>query len=168
MTIQQEAPADDEEDETEELHTSSLPAASEDPLIGWAPSADKAYTKLRRKLKNIGIRVEVLTRKTDDHEPPPCFKLAGVPFRDWLEAASLTDLPYRFSMPGEVNYCRDCLPAFKAMAHAADACLFPQTTFEKVRTFDEKELVGMSRSRQVAPDGYALYNRLTVDEEALK
>lgn len=168
MAPEQEASAYDEEQESEGLHAGSVPAAPEEPLIGWAPSADKAYVKLRRKLKNIGIRVEHLTTKTDDHEAPPCFKLVGVSFKEWLEAASLTDLPYRFSMPGEVNYCRDCLPAFKAVAHAANACLFPQTTFEKVRTFDEKELVGMSRSRQVAPDGYLLYNRLTVDEEALK
>jgi len=168
MTVEQQTAGNDEEGEAEGLHAGKAAPEPEKPLIGWAPSADKAYTKLRRKLSNIGVRVEYLTTKTDDHESPPCFKLANTSFKEWLEAASLTDLPYRFSMPGEINYCRDCLPAFKAMAHASNACLFPQTTFERVRTFDEKELVGVSRSKEVAPTGYTLYNQLTVDEEALK
>jgi hypothetical protein len=116
--------------------------------------------RLNRQLRKIGVTVEGPV-KTRPSGGPPCFRMSEVPYQDWLTQASLTnELPYRLSMPAEPNYCHDCTPEFKREMVAAKACLFPNVTFEIVKELGESDLIGMSRSPEVAPDSYPVYSEL--------
>ncbi len=118
--------------------------------------------RLNRKLRAVGIVVEGAQVKTRPSGGPPCFRLGGASYKDWLSQASVEfdTLPYRLSMPAEPNYCRDCTPAFKAQMLKINACIFPSVTFEEVDELGERALVGMSRNPDVAPSYFEWYARL--------
>jgi len=167
----QRRPADEHEGETETLHEESSSDQSSTDLFRFSreSSPQKFYAKLNRRLAAIGVRYERLTKKTEEGDAPPCFKLVKADYDSWLSAASLTtDIPYRYDLPGEANYCRDCTIGFKHRATLAGACLFPNVAFETVQSNGEKEVVGVSRSPQVAPDGYRVYRGLLVDDDAVE
>lgn len=121
--------------------------------------------RLNRKLRSVGVVVEGAAVKTRPSGGPPCFRLGGASYKDWLAQASVEFdmLPYRLSMPAEPNYCYDCTPAFKAEMQAKKACLFPDVTFEEVDEIGEQALVGVSRNGDVAPDTYPMYSEISKD-----
>lgn len=120
--------------------------------------------RLNRKLRTIGVAVEGAPVKTRPSGGPPCFRLGGASYKDWLTQASIEfdTLPYRLSMPAEPNYCYDCTPAFKAQMLKINACIFPDVTFERTEELGESVLVGMDRNPSVAPDYYEWYASLTL------
>jgi hypothetical protein len=172
---QQECEADEADDESEELHAGSLPR---DPLedtpenefvLPRISSPEKFYVKLRRQLSAIGVRYEKLTRKTPEGEAPPCFEFADADYDAWLTAASLTsDIPHRYDMPGEPNYCRDCTVQFRHKAILAGKCQFYNVFFEIAHSNGEKEAVGVSRSPSVIPTGYRVYREMVVNVDAIE
>lgn len=174
LPVEQRGEADEAETEAEDFHSPSLAHEGRETLpenefaLPRESSPGKFYVKLRRRLSNIGVRYEKLTRKTLDGQAPACFNFAGADYDAWLTAASLTsDVPHRYDMPGEPNYCRDCTPEFRGRAIAAGKCQFSNVLFETVRSNGEKETVGVSRSPHVVPVGYRVYREMVVDEEAL-
>lgn len=143
-------------------------AANVSPLDeSTAGSPDKFISLLNRQLKSIGVVVEKAEVKTRASGGPPCFRMAGTSYPDWLAQASVAPetLPYRLSMPAEPNYCNDCTPEFKAQMRLQNACLFPNVVFEEVDEIGEQVLVGVSRNRDVAPDSYTLYSEISKDGE---
>lgn len=87
---------------------------------------------------------------------------------EWLRLVAETDdIDYRLDMPGEVNYCRDCTPAFKAEAEAAGECSFPHVVFETVNRGDpeDEEIVGVSRTPRAT--GQFIYEGMSIDEPNL-
>lgn len=173
--VEQGREADETEQEADEFHDPSLAGADTDPReenefeLPRESSPEKYFVKLRRSLSAIGVRYERLTKKTPEGETPSCFKFAGADYNAWLTAASLTsDVPYRYDMPGEPNYCRDCTVQFRHRARLAGKCQFDNVFFETALSNGEKEVVGVSRSPVVIPDGYRVYRQLVVDEAALE
>lgn len=133
---------------------------------------EKYFTKMKRRLANIGVRYERLEKYTVEGGAPPCFSEFGVDFNAWLAAASITSfipsgVPYRYDMPGEPNYCHDCTIMFKQKAKLAGACRFPDVVFETRISNGEPEIVGVSRSPEVAPTGYKIFWGLLVNDEAI-
>ena len=118
--------------------------------------------RLNQQLQSIGVVVEEMPVKTRPGGGPPCFRVAGTSYKDWLAQASVApELPYRLSMPAEPNYCRDCTKEFQAEMTGVNACLFPNVTFESVKELGESDVVGMSRGPGVAPEEYPLYPLLS-------
>lgn len=165
--VEERGTADEHEDESEGLHTTSV-SRDKEFTLPRNNSPQKYYVKLKRRLSDIGVRYERLTKKTPEGSAPPCFTMVKADFDSWLGAASLTtDIPYRYDLPGEPNYCRDCTIGYKHRATLAGKCLFPNVSFETAQSNGEKEVVGVSRSPQVAPTGYRVYRGLLVDEDAV-
>lgn len=131
------------------------------------PSVELFYEKLRARLKVVGIDLDKLDYKSDLSTPPPCFVANGANFEQWLKYASVGAIPIRMDMPGEPNYCNDCLPEFKLKAVACGTCLFPHTRFETRRESGEPATSGVSRSNRVAPSEYVVYQEMTVPVDAL-
>jgi hypothetical protein len=129
-----------------------------------AGSPERLIERLNRQLKKIGVVVQH-TAKLAPNAGPPCFRVAGASYYEWMAQASMAyeTLPYRLSRPEEPNYCHDCTPAFKAEMLAVKACLFPNVTFETAKEFGESVTVGMSRSPDVAPEVYPVYD-LIIDK----
>jgi hypothetical protein len=125
-------------------------------------SPERFVERLNRQLRKIGIVVEGMPVKTRPSGGPPCFRAADTNYQDWLAQASLSfeNLPYRLSMPAEPNYCHDCTKGFKRDMVAVGACLFPSVTFEKTKELGESVRVGMSRSPDVAPEVYPVYDSI--------
>ena len=180
IAIEESCAGDDDESDAEDLHAESVsdtgpndPAADEFALPRTS-SPEKFFIKLKRRLSNLGVRYERLTKKTPEGQAPPCFKLNGAKqgqsdYEMWLTMASLTsDVPYRYDMPGEPNYCRDCTVQFRERAQKAGSCIFGNVVFETASNNGEKEVVGVSRSPTVIPTGYKPYLGMVVDEEAIE
>lgn len=164
---------DEQEDEADCLPHENSVQEEVDPADEFAlprtSSPEKFFVKLKRRLSSIGVRYEKLTVLTPPGESPPCFKIAGASYDDWLTAASLTsDVPYRYDMPGEPNYCRDCTVEFRGRAIKAGACRFSNVLFEIASSNGEKEIVGVSRSPKVVPIGYRVYRDMVIDEIAIE
>ena len=129
---------------------------------------------LKEKMESKLINYELLPKVTNAESPPDCFVwtfgdsgIARREYRAWLGLAVDADVPYRFDMPGEPNYCHDCTATHKAAAVRAGRCGFPNTTFEVARYLGEKETVGVSRSVSVKPDNYYQFRDMIVPREAL-
>lgn len=129
---------------------------------------------LKEKIESKGIDYDELPRITNPEKPPDCFVwkfgdtgIARREYRAWLGLAVDADVPYRFDMPGEPNYCHDCTATHKAAAVRAGRCGFPNTNFEVTRYLGEKETVGVSRSVSVKPDNYYQFRDMIVPREAL-
>lgn len=152
-SFQEEATADNQQDETETLHSPSV--VDTQPL-----SAARFFARLRTDLADRGINYNTLPKFTPEGAAPPCYTMRGDDFDLWLAMASHLGaaVTYRADMPAEPNYCLDCQRHFKAQAVAAGKCLFPRVTFEGVRTSEtvngktiiEYEIVGLSRSKELA------------------
>jgi hypothetical protein len=173
IPIEQGGESEDAYEEADEFHDPSVAGENADERDEFAlpreSSPEKYFVKLRRSLSEIGVRYERLTKKTPEGGEPPCFALAGADYDSWLTAASLTsDVPYRYDMPGEPNYCRDCTVQFRHKAILAGKCQFPNVRFEIAQSNGEKEVVGVSRSPMVVPNGYRVYRQLVIDEAALE
>ncbi len=133
------------------------------------------YEKLKTKVESKGIDFSILTSLSSPDNPPECFvsaykgdrEAAKKSYREWLSSASMTEIRYRFDMPGEPNYCHDCTFAMKEASVKAGTCKFPGVMFELSRAFGEKELTGVSRSGMVAPDGLYSFEGMVVPFEAL-
>lgn len=140
-------------------HAKSVPAG----LDRSGPGSPEAFTeRLNKQLRDVGIVVEEMPVKTRPSGGPPCYRVAGTSYRDWLAQASVApEVPYRLSMPAEPNYCRDCTKQFQTEMVAVGACLFPNVTFESVKELGEVDVVGMSRSPGVAPEEYPVYSDLS-------
>lgn len=180
VAIEESCAADYEEDDADDFHAESVgdvgpndPTANEFELPRVS-SPEKFFVKLKRRLSSLGVRYERLTKKTEPGEAPPCFKIAGASegqtdYEMWLTMASLTsDVPYRYDMPGEPNYCRDCTVHFRHKAIQAGRCIFPNVIFETANNNGEKEVVGVSRSPRVIPKGYRVFREMVVDEQAIE
>lgn len=139
------------------MHDDSLPSEIDRSGMG---SPEALIDRLNRQLRKVGVVVESLPVKTRPSGGPPCFRVAGASYREWLAQASRSPetLPYRLDMPMEPNYCYDCTPEFKAQMERAHACIFPHTRFEPTKEFGEPVLPGVSRSPEVAPDQYPVYD----------
>jgi hypothetical protein len=133
------------------------------------------YEELRAKLARKGVDLSKVPHLSDIDNPPACFRHAYRDYpedalmhawHEWLGCAVGTDLPYRFDMPGEPNYCRDCPVKFKMEAHAAGQCSFPSVRYEVVESFGEKETVGVSRAPEVRPAGMYFADKLVVPFDA--
>jgi len=133
------------------------------------------YDELRAKLAKKGVDLDKVPHLSSINDPPACFRLAYKDYKEdvllhawheWLGCSVATDLPYRFDMPGEPNYCRDCPTKFKLRAHGEGACGFPGVRFEVVESFGEKETVGVSRAPEVRPAGMYFADGLVVPYEA--
>jgi len=144
--------------------------------IGKVGGEFKVYDDLRRHLEEKGVDYDRLPKLSSIEEPPRCFlyrargdvEQARTDYIAWLRLASETsDINYRFDMPAEVNYCRDCTPAFKKEAEAAGACQFPHVKFEVVQCMGEKEMIGVSRGEPVSPKGYWKYEDMSLAEADL-
>jgi hypothetical protein len=144
--------------------------------IGKVGSEFKVYNDLRRHLEEKGVDYDRLPKLSSIECPPACFvyrargdvEQARTDYIAWLRLASETsDINYRFDMPAEVNYCRDCTPAFKKEAEAAGACQFPHVKFEVVQCMGEKEMIGVSRGEPVSPKGYWKYEDMRLAEADL-
>jgi hypothetical protein len=144
--------------------------------IGKVGGEFKVYDDLRRHLEEKGVDYDRLPKLSSIDSPPACFVYrargdvakARTDYVAWLRLASETsDINYRFDMPAEVNYCRDCTPAFKKEAAAAGACQFPHVKFEIVQCMGEKEMVGVSRGEAVAPGERWTYEDMSLAEEDL-
>lgn len=156
-TLDDEGAAENEQEETNAFHKDGSIAATD------AASAGRFYARLSNELRLRGIRVEDIPRPTPDGSTPPCFKLAGVRYEDWLASSSLVGatVPYRYDTPAEPNYCFDCTQGFKSKAVAAGACQFPRTRFEKIQNVIrdehkkvvEVEIVGVSRRKHLQFEG---------------
>lgn len=172
IAVEQFRSTEDEEEETENLHANSVPDSGESEdefVLPRTSSSEKFFVKLKRRLSSIGVRYEKLTKLTADGDSPPCFKIAGADYDEWLAAASLTsDVPYRYDMPAEPNYCRDCTVGFRGRAIRAGACRFSNLRFEIASSNGEKEVVGVSRSPTVIPTGYRVYREMVIDEIAIE
>lgn len=152
VAVDEHSAADNEGDKTDELHAPSI-------LGTGAATAERFEARLRVELAKRGIDPADLPRLIADEKVPPCYKLAGANYKEWLAAASMlgATVPYRFDMPAVPNYCWDCTPAYKQRAVAAAACKFPHTKFEQRRTITreakgkviEMEVVGVSRRDDV-------------------
>jgi hypothetical protein len=146
-------------------HKTSIPPGIDRSGLG---SPERFIDRLNRQLRKIGVVVEKLPVKTRPSGGPPCFRVSGVSYKDWLTQASIAPetIPYRMTMPPEPNYCYDCTPTFKAEMQSVSACLFPDTRFEKVKEFDEVSIAGVGRNLDVAPDFYAVYSDLLTKRRA--
>jgi hypothetical protein len=180
VAVEESCATDYDDDDADDFHASSVddgslddPAADEFALPRTS-SPEKFFIKLKRKLSNLGVRYERLTKKMPEGQAPPCFKLAGASegqtdYEMWLTMASLTsDVPHRYDVPGEPNYCRDCTAHFRHKAMQSGACIFPNVIFETASNNGEKEVVGVSRSPRVIPDGYRVFREMVVDEIAIE
>jgi hypothetical protein len=155
-TLEDETSSGNECEKGDELHAGSI-ASTE------AVTPARFMARLRHELDRRGISHGTLPRLTAPGETPPCFKLSGANYDQWLATASLlgATVPYRYDMPGEPNYCWDCTSAFKGKAKAAGVCRFPGTRFERVQTVirDEQkkvievEIVGISRRKHLQFEG---------------
>src|ERR1035437_996720 len=144
--------------------------------IGKVGGEFKVYDNLRRRLEEKGIDYDRMQKLSSIESPPACFRYracgdveqARADYVTWLRLASETsDINYRFDMPAEVNYCRDCTPKFQKEAIAAGACQFPHVKFEVVQFLGEKEMIGVSRGEPVSPKGYWKYEDMLTAEKDL-
>ena len=145
-------------------------------VIGKPGGEFKVFENLRKSLAEKGVNYDNLPKASSIDNPPACFlyrangchQRAVDDYVAWLRvAAETSDIPYRMDMPAEVNYCRDCTPAFKKEACAADKCGFPNVTFEMVPVMGEKELVGVSRGAPVDPNTYFVYEDMLLTKDDL-
>ncbi len=133
------------------------------------------YANLRRKIESKGINFDNLPHLSSIGVPPACFvsayrgdrAAALKAYHEWLSSASMTEIKYRFDMPGEPNYCHDCTFAMKEASMKAGTCKFPGTVFELNRAFGEKELTGVSRSAMVRPDNWYGFEGMEVPYDAM-
>jgi hypothetical protein len=174
IAVDESCATDYDEDESDDFHDSSVSDGSvDDPTpdefaLPRVSSPEKFFVKLKRQLSNLGVRYERLTKKTAEGEAPPCFVFADTDYDAWLTAASLTsDVPHRYDMPGEPNYCRDCTVQFRQKAMLAGKCIFKNVIFETSNNNGEKEVVGVSRSPKVLPVGYRVFREMVVDDDAV-
>ncbi len=136
---------------------------------------DAFYEKLKEKIESKGVDFLKLPRLSSPENPPECFvtmyrgdrDAAAKSYREWLSSASMTEMRYRFDMPGEPNYCHDCTFAMKEASVRAGTCKFPGTIFELSRAFGEKELTGVSRSAMVPPDGLYQFEGMILPRDAM-
>lgn len=129
-------------------------AQPQDEQRGWrgvqhSPHAARRlfFKRLNAKLRKLGINPP--DTKTGVDGTPPCFTLIGSSYSEWLVAASESLPPLRLDMPGEPNYCHDCLPAMRDFAHKHGACLFPHVAFETRTCEGETSVVGITRAPTV-------------------
>lgn len=141
------------------MHDDSVPSEVDKSGLG---NPEALIERLNRQLRAVGIRIEREPVKTRPSGGPPCFRAAGANYREWLAQASLSydTLPYRLDMPAEPNYCHDCVAGFKAEMLRINACIFPHVDFETIKDLGEPAVVGVSRSPEVAPDEYPVYDSL--------
>lgn len=133
------------------------------------------YEELRAKLLRKDVDLDRIPHKSGINNPPSCFRYAYRDYpedvlmhawHEWLGCAVATDLPYRFDMPGEPNYCRDCPVKFKMECHEAGQCGFPGVRYEVVESYGEKETVGVSRAPEVRPAGMYFSSGMVIPYEA--
>lgn len=164
-------PPDEEDSLDDEVPRSPTP--QEEFILPRDSNPEKYFTKMKRRLANIGVRYERLKKYTEEGQSPACFAAFKVGFDEWLSAASITSfipsgVPYRYDMPGEPNYCHDCTIMFKRKAQLAGACRFPNVVFETRISNGEPEIVGVSRSPEIAPTGYRIFYGMLVDAAAVE
>lgn len=167
MTIDTVEQPNNEHDATHPLSVSPAPSAG--PAFGRRnPEQASLYEKLRQRLTAVGINIDELDYRTGPGESPACFEMEGASYTRWLrEGMPSNDMPVRFDMPAEPNYCNDCTPEFKSRAMKAGSCIFPNTRFEVRKTDGERETVGVSRSADVPPEHCVIYQEMTVPLSAL-
>lgn len=156
--------------ENDATHPASVPLThSSTPAFGRKnPEQAAAYEKLRQRLTAVGINIDALDYRTGPGETPDCFTMEGASYPAWLkDGMSANDMPVRYDMPAEPNYCNDCTPEFKSRAMKAGTCIFPNTRFEVRKTDGERETVGVSRSAEVPPEHCVIYQEMTVPLSAL-
>lgn len=167
MSVKPNDEPEDDEEGTEEAHASNLtediPAGPKDNR-----TVELFYERLGARLNRVGIDLAKLDSKSGPDDPPPCYVTHKADFREWLRYASTGSIPLRMDMPGEPNYCHDCSPEFKGKAINEGSCLFPNTRFERRKELDEMSTVGVSRSKQVPPENYVVYQEMVVPVEALQ
>jgi hypothetical protein len=168
VAIETDDQAENCDDAAEEFHQRIVPLRDAEPGRADGLSPALFFKKLAERLKSVGIKYGLLDYKTDQQDPPPCYAENGVSYTEWLKFASASTLPIRMDMPGEPNYCHDCTPEFKIKAMKAGNCLFPNTRFEHRKELDEKSTVGVSRSPNVPPEAYVIYQEMTVPLDALR
>jgi hypothetical protein len=131
--------------------------------------------KLRQRLESKGLLWDRLPHVTDIDTPPACFvfKARGDAeealkmWHSWLAAVAETDdVNYRYDQPRDHNFCIDCTSSFRGEARRAGMCQF-RVVFETRQFLGEREMIGVSRSPEVAPSTYEIFDDMVVPREAL-
>jgi hypothetical protein len=172
MPIESDEQSENEDDEGSEsggLHAGSFTYPGRDSQkLHEGGNPETFFQKLDERLAAVGIDYKQLDSKTDMTSPPPCFVRNRTSYTEWLRFASTGKVPLRMDMPGEPNYCHDCTPEFKIQSMRDGSCLFPNTRFEHRKELDERTTCGVSRSPDVPPESYVIYQEMTVPLDALR